>query len=76
MNDYVNLDWVRKYSNPVAAMEHCVLINSRIFFFTDFIKEELKLVICHSTGHWLVPIIDYDWPEWEESIWIVPHPLN
>ena len=52
-----------------------VLINSwRFFFFVLFVcfffthfTDELKSVICHSTGHWLVQNIGYDWPEWKEK---------
>ena len=78
INDYVNLEWVKKYSNPVAAMKHCVDKLLEVFFvlfcfvlfcfvfFTHFI-DELKSVICHRTGHWLVQNIGSDWPEWEEK---------
>ena len=32
----------------------------RDVLFSHFVKEELNLVICHSTGHWLVPLVDDD----------------
>lgn len=68
INDYVNLEWVKKYSNPVAVMKHCVdkLLEVFFVFFTHF-TDELKSVICHSTGHWFIQNIGYDWPEWKEK---------
>ena len=36
---YANLEWVRKYSNPGSAMEHCVLINSGMFYLVTSLRK-------------------------------------
>ena len=84
INDYVNLEWVKKYSNPVAAMKHCVDKLLEVFFVLFCFVLFFLLTSLMNWNQSYVTELDTGWckilvltdQSGKRSIWIVPHPLK